>query len=131
MKERISSDQEYIHGLFGLIPAIIVNDEDPGLANLVHWEQKLPFHKSLPNEMERWKRLWQTKEMQGDIPNKLLKSLAVCDKDSFPNIHILLVIACTLPITSAEAERSFSLMRRLKTALRSTMAEEHLSDLAE
>ena len=44
--------------------------------------------------------------------------------------HTLLVIACTLPITSAEAERSFSLMRRLKTALRSTMAEEHLSDLA-
>ena len=68
--------------------------------------------------------------MQGDIPNNLLKSLAVCDKDSFPNIHTLLVIACTLPITSAEAKRSFSLMRRLKTALRSTMAEEHLSDLA-
>ena len=37
MKERFSSDQEYIHGLFGLIPAIIVNDEDPGSANLVHW----------------------------------------------------------------------------------------------
>ena len=68
--------------------------------------------------------------MQGDIPNNLLKSLTVCDKDSFPNIHTLLVIACTLPITSAEAERLFSLMRRLKTALQSTMAEDHLSDLA-
>ena len=80
--------------------------------------------------MERWKCLWHTKQIQGDIPNNLLQSLAVCDKDSFPNIHILLEIACNLPITSAEAERSFSLMRRLKTALRSTMTEEHLSDLA-
>ena len=46
----------------------------------------------------------------GDIPNNLL---TVCDKDSFQNIHTLLVIACTLPITSAETKRSFSLMRRL------------------
>ena len=33
-----------------------------------------------------------------------------------------------LPITSAEAERSFSLMRRLKTYSRSTLTEEHFSD---
>ena len=46
--------------------------------------------------MERWKCLWQTKQIQGDIPNNLLQSLAVCDNDSFPNIHTLLVIACTL-----------------------------------
>ena len=44
-----------------LIPAIIVNDEDPGLANL-------GTNPSI-NLLERWKRLWQTKEMQGDIPN--------------------------------------------------------------
>ena len=65
--------------------------------------------------------------MQGDIPNNLLQSLAGCDKDSFPNIHSLLVLACTLPIASAEVERSFSLMRKIKTTLRSTMT---LSDLA-
>ena len=53
-------------------------------------------------------------DTKGDIPNNLLQSLAVCDKYLFPNIHYFLVIACTLPITSAEAEMSFSLMRRLK-----------------
>ena len=69
-------------------------------------------------------------DTKGDIPYNLLQSLAVCDKDSFPIIHYILVIACTLPITSAKAERSFSLMRTLKTALRSTMTDVYLSDLA-
>ena len=45
-------------------------------------------------------------------------------------LQCLLVIACTLPIISAEAERFFSLLRRMKTYIRSTLAEEHLSDLA-
>ena len=45
------------------------------------------------------------------------------------DIHCLLVIACTLPITSAEAERSFLLLRRIKTYTRSTLAEQHFSDL--
>ena len=40
------------------------------------------------------------------------------------------MIGCTLPITSAEAERSFSLMRGIKTFSMSTMREERLSDLA-
>ena len=50
MKERFSSDKAYIHELFGLMPAVLVNDdEDPCLENLLHWEQKLPFHKSRAN----------------------------------------------------------------------------------
>ena len=64
------------------------------------------------------------------IPSNLLLALGACDIDSFPNIHCLIVIACTLPITSAEAERSFSLLRRIKTYTRSTLASDHLSDLA-
>ena len=40
------------------------------------------------------------------------------------------LIACTLPISSAEAERSFSLFRQIKTYTRSTMTEERLSSLA-
>ena len=59
-----------------------------------------------------------------------LAALGACDRDFFPNINLLLVVGCTLPISSAEAERSFSLMRRIKTYARSVMTEERFSDQA-
>ena len=65
-----------------------------------------------------------------ELPSNLLLALGACDVDAFPNIHRLLLIACTLPISSAEAERSFSLIKRIKTCTRSTMSEERFSDLA-
>ena len=42
----------------------------------------------------------------------------------------LLTISCTLPVTSAECERSVSRLRYLKTYLRSTMTEDCLNGLA-
>jgi hypothetical protein len=65
-----------------------------------------------------------------EAPQNLLQALGSCDADSFPNIWQLLQIGCTLPITSAEAERTFSLLRRIKTYTRSTLTEEHFSDVA-
>ena len=89
------------------------------------------------NVVERWNVLWRGTKQELDsgqsdtsLLDNLLQALGTCDKDSFPNIHCLLVIACTLPISSAEAERSFSLLRRVKTYMRSTMSEECLSDLS-
>ena len=89
----------------------------------------MPFPASLPNELLRWQDLWKSKE-KDRLPSNLLQTLGVCDSDTFPNIHALLIIGCTLPISSAEAGRSFSLLRRLKTYTRSTMGEERMSDLA-
>ena len=60
----------------------------------------------------------------------LLMALGACDSRLYPNVHRLLLIACTLPITSAEAETSYFLLRRLKTYTRSTMAEERLAHLS-
>ena len=48
----------------------------------------------------------------------------------FPNLRILLQIFGTLPVTTATAERTFSVLRLLKTFLRSTMGEERLNGLA-
>ena len=53
-----------------------------------------------------------------------------CDSDVFPNINVLLRIACTLPITSVETERENSVLKNLKTYLRSTMSNERLTGLA-
>ena len=39
-------------------------------------------------------------------------------------------IALTIPVASASAERSFSVLKRVKTYLRSTMGQQRLNDLA-
>ena len=51
---------------------------------------------------------------------------------AFPDLLACCQIALTLPVglASASAERSFSTMRRIKTHLRSSMADERLSSLA-
>ena len=48
----------------------------------------------------------------------------------YPNILVLLIIGCTFPVSSAEAERSFSGLRRIKSYLRNRMTDEQLSGLA-
>ena len=49
-------------------------------------------------------------KQKSEIPKTLLEALGACDRDSFPSIYFLLaiVVGCTLLISSAEAERSFS-----------------------
>ena len=48
----------------------------------------------------------------------------------FPNVCIALRIFCTLPVTVASAERSFSKLKLIKNFLRSTMTQNRLNDLA-
>ncbi|CAH3105921.1 unnamed protein product [Pocillopora meandrina] len=43
--------------------------------------------------------MWQSAEKE--LPSNLLLALGACDEDAFPNIHRLLLIACTLPINLA------------------------------
>ena len=55
------------------------------------------------------------------------------DKDvlmMLPEFSKVLKIYAVLPISSCEAERSFSALRRLKTYLRSNMGQNRLSSLA-
>ncbi|XP_011409418.1 PREDICTED: 52 kDa repressor of the inhibitor of the protein kinase-like [Amphimedon queenslandica] len=92
----------------------------------------MPFPHSLSGELARWKLMWIEHTDTGDniLPSNFLQSLGACDSQSLPNVYHLLDIGCTLPITSSEAERTFSLLRCLKTYTRSTLNEEHFSDLA-
>ncbi len=63
-------------------------------------------------------------------PTKLVDALKACSSYQFPNLHILLQIALTLPITSCESERSFSQLKLIKNSRRSTISEERLSKLS-
>ncbi|GBN92193.1 hypothetical protein AVEN_213017-1 [Araneus ventricosus] len=49
---------------------------------------------------------------------------------TFSETYKLLLIIVTIPMTTAEAERCFSTLKRVKTFLKSTMSEDRLSALA-
>ena len=49
---------------------------------------------------------------------------------AFPEAMRLYKIALTVPVASASAERSFSVLKRVKTYLRSTMGQQRLNNLA-
>ena len=48
---------------------------------------------------------------------------------AFPDVVTFLQLVITIPVSSAQAERSFSSLKRVKTYLRSTMSEHRLNNL--
>lgn len=63
-------------------------------------------------------------------PLQLLNKLTALHLNTlFPNCCVALRIFCSIPVTVAEGERSFSCLARIKNCLRSTMCQERLTDL--
>ena len=50
-------------------------------------------------------------------------------KQLLSQVHILLQLFLTVPVTTATAERTFSALQRLKTFMRTTMAQDRLNHL--
>ena len=63
-------------------------------------------------------------------PMTFTEALKTCDMQAFPAVWRLLRIGACQPVTTATAERSFSVLRRLKTWLRSRTGEDRLTGLA-
>ncbi|CAG2203332.1 unnamed protein product [Mytilus edulis] len=79
-------------------------------------------------EVERW--IVRLDIAADPKPSTLSETLPVTNSDLYPNIYICLLILVTMPVTTATGERSFSVMRRVKTYVRSTMHTERLSSLS-
>ncbi len=117
--------------LLGLIPSIAANYPLASVQEVGEmYKTDLPSPQLLSTEFSRWKSKFSSTRGVDEIPDTLQKALQVCDEDDFPNISVLLAIACTLPVTTCETERCNSQLKLLKTYLRSTMTEERLSSLA-
>ncbi len=131
MRDRFGGIHQQIVKLLGLIPSIIATC-NPTLSIeevATLYKTDLPSPPLVSTEYRRWKGKWISQPPK-DRPDSLQKALAHCDIDSFPNIRVLLLIACTLPVTVCENERSNSQIKLLKTYLRSTMNEDRMSALA-
>lgn len=67
-------------------------------------------------------KLWKTKLLSTtSVLKTSIDALALCDKKIFPNVHYLLKILYTLPVSTATPERTFSTLKRLETYLRNSM----------
>lgn len=74
-----------------------------------------------------WKQRWVGLD---ERPQTFIDALNLCDKTVFPNIHNILKICATVPVTIATPERSFSTLKRIKTYLRNMTGEKRLNGLA-
>ena len=64
-------------------------------------------------------------------PKEPLQMLSYLEslKEAFSELHRIVLIACTLPVSTAECERNFSSMKLMKNELRSVMKQERLHSL--
>ena len=115
--ERFTENSSQGSGLLYLLPSesisVEVEDEIPReLAQAVDFYQDdLPHSVMFPTEYRMWVRKWKQHNLSTDTPKKLVDVLQMFSATEFPNIFSLLKLALTLPITSCESERSFSLSR--------------------
>lgn len=120
---------------------------------------EVPSNHTLSSELLVWKQLWMDKwsshmkllqeqnvKIAGKeinysdaevkrlkfsaVPNTVCLALSETNQDVFPNVHYLLTVLGVLPLTTCEAERTISCLRRLKTYMRSTMTQDRLTGLA-
>ena len=71
---------------------------------------------------------WQDVD-DADKPTNLQDTLGSIHPDFYPSIYMVLCVLISMPVSTATAERSFSVMRRVKTYLRNTMTTNRLSGL--
>ena len=122
-------------GLLYLLPSECINvkQEDSLPKELAQaaevYKDDLPHSMMLSTEYSTWIRKWK-QQNKSEFPNRLVDALQACSALHFPNLHVLLRVALTLPITSCESERSFSQLKLIKTSRRSTMTDSRLSGLA-
>ena len=114
-----------------LVPAVMKEDtkwKENVMDLAAFYQNDLPSSDNLDMEFVCWQTKWD--DHDGDLPSRPKETLVWYEPTYFPNVHTLLRIICTLPVTSCSCERSISGLKRLKTYLRSTMGQERLNGLA-
>ena len=119
--------QEALNGM-KLLPSYVIGNAVTE-SEFDFYNDDLPNATTLRHELQLWKSFWKRVE-PGELPTTAHQCLTACNDRQFPNIKTILIILCTLPVTSAESERSFSSLRRLKTYCRSTMVQDRINGLS-
>ena len=93
--------------------------------SVIHKENQIDNFEA---EALAWYDIWSASPMQSGLKDADFSQL-LSHTDFYPSIRKAILILLTLPTTTRAIERSFSTLRRVKTWLRSTMADDRLSGL--
>jgi len=100
-------------------------------ASILQTKYKNQISEEIVDEFKFLKRVYKTNFKGCTKPCELLKDIIEMGfLNIYPNIAIALRIFLTLPVSVAEAERSFSVLKRIKNYLRSTMLQDRVNGLA-
>lgn len=133
LNRRMESYNE-LNNKFGFI----LNIENESLDNIRKKSSNLVEFYNIDLESDLGEKLIQFKSIMANISAENKKSFIALHKTlitssleaSFPNIEIILRIICILPSSNASGERSFSVLKRIKNFLRSSLDQEKMSDLS-
>lgn len=115
--------------LFGIVPSVLYT-KDVDLDEVVSkYSTDLPS----PELFQREPRLWKDhflSTLPELRPASPAEAITKCDRTLFPNLSVLLQIACTIPVMSSECKRSASALRGLNNYIRASMGKVRLPNLA-
>ena len=81
--------------------------------------QDLTYGAAAEAEYQRWYQRWSCKWKKATeswhVPSTISETLRQCDRESYPSLHQLLKLSCTLPVPAAEYERTISHLQTLKS----------------
>ncbi|XP_047122948.1 uncharacterized protein LOC124806252 [Hydra vulgaris] len=101
-----------------------------GLPNINTIDENVQLMK-VSSEFEFLELKWKDAiKKQQDLLECALEAYKQCNGNVFPLIKCILQLLCTLPVSVASGERSFSVLKRLKTWLRFNIGQERLNGLA-
>ena len=132
LESRFSDIQQKSVNGMKIVPSVLMDKSIPTCTHqelFDSYSEDLPSPDLLESELDLWKHKWQLTSSQ-QLPDSPANALVYASKNMYLNIHTILRLICTLPVTSCECERSVSVLRRLKTYMRSTMDQDRLSGLA-
>lgn len=130
LRERFDAHGKVVAGLNMLLPRYCASASLSAIDDAVKFYLgEIPSADIINAELTLWmSKCCQIEEK--DRPACALQALGMCNQNFFPNIHSLLCILATLPVSTSTPERTFSTLRRLKSYLRNHMKQDRLTGLA-
>ena len=113
-----------------LVPSVIRKDPEWNqtvMTMVALYKADLPSPHNIDTEPLSWQRKWEN-YADDDLPKRTQDALTTENELFFLNIRTLMIITCTIPVTTS-CKRSISTFRRVKIWLRSTITQERQKGL--